>query len=302
MKTVLIPLVLATLAALVLTACDSNTADYTISGSFEANTILISAEANGKVLDWQASEGRTVSAHQTLGYVDTTNLYLQKMGLLANTKGVKAQRPDMQKQTAAINDQLQKLHTERQRTQRLIQANAASTKQLEDIDAEIQILQSKLDALASTLAKSNEQITAQSTALEIDVARLDYQIGKCYIESPIDGTILQSYIDAGELAAYGMPLCQVADLTTLYLRAYFPYNALSRIKLGDTLSVYVDSGKSSMTQYPGTVSWISPQAEFTPKTVQTKNERDNLVYAVKVAVPNDGYLKIGMYGEIKLFK
>lgn len=283
-----------------LAGCNGEDADYLVSGSFEANTVLVSSEGNGRVTEWTLREGDAVEAGCTVGYIDSVNLYLQKMALLASAKGVRAESPDIDTQTGAIQEQIRKLETEQDRMQRLVAADVANRKQLEDIDAQILVLRRQLTALSSSLSKSSARISAQSSALEIQVAQLDYQLSKCAISSPISGVVLQNFIEQGELASVGVPLFQVADLSTLYLRAYFPYNALAYVKLGDTVRVRVDDGESQMKEYAGSIVWISAEAEFTPKMIQTKSERDNLVYAVKVAVPNDGYLKIGMYGEMHI--
>ena len=182
----------------------------------------------------------------------------------------------------------------------MIEANAANQKQLDDITSQIGVLEQQLSAQESTLRKSSEQITAQSSSLDIQIAQLDDQLTKTRITSPISGTVINRYAEKGELASMGMPLFKVADTSTLYLRAYVTNDQLAQIRLNDSVTVRVDDGQGGMKSYPGRISWISDKSEFTPKTIQTKNERANLVYALKIAVTNDGYLKIGMYGEMKL--
>ena len=191
------------------------------------------------------------------------------------------------------------MQRERTRTQNLVAANAANKKQLDDINAQIEVLQKQLSAQTSTLQKSSDNISAQSSALQIQVAQLEDLLEKCTIKSPISGVVLNKYAEQGELAGTGSPLFKVADIENMYLRAYVTNDQLSGIKLNNKVTVRVDAGDGEMRSYSGTVSWISDKSEFTPKTIQTKNERANLVYATKIAVKNDGFLKIGMYGEVK---
>jgi len=282
-----------------LLSCNDGSEEYDATGSFEATEIIVSSQANGRIITLNVEEGELLQTGQIVGQIDSTQLYLQKMSLLSNARGVRAQQPDISKQTAALQDQIKTLEREKARVERLIAANAANRKQLDDITAQIDVLQSKLSAQTSTLRKSSENISAQSSTLEIQVAQLDDQLEKTQITSPISGTVLNRYAEAGELATMGTPLFKIADTGTLFLRAYVTNDQLAQIKLNDTVTVRVDDGEGNMQTYAGTISWISDKSEFTPKTIQTKNERANLVYAVKIAVPNDGYLKIGMYGEVK---
>jgi len=221
------------------------------------------------------------------------------MSLLSNARGIRSQQPDIRTQTAAIVEQISTLKREKQRIQRLLAANAANQKQLDDIDSQIDVLQRQLSAQKSTLQKNSENISAQSSTLEIQIAQLDDQLEKTRIVSPITGTVLNRYAEAGELATMGTPLFKIADTRIMYLRAYVTNDQLVQIRLNDDVTVRIDDGEGSMKVYTGTISWISDKSEFTPKTIQTKNERANLVYAIKIAVKNDGFLKIGMYGEVK---
>jgi HlyD family secretion protein len=282
-----------------LFSCGNGSEEYDATGSFEATEIIVSSQANGRILALNVNEGEQLQTGQKVGQIDSTQLYLQKMSLLSNVKGVRAQQPDIRKQTAALQDQIKTLEREKSRIERLIAANAATQKQLDDIEAQIEVLQSQLSAQTSTLRKSSENISAQSTTLEIQVAQLDDQLEKTQITSPISGTVLNRYAERGELATMGTPLFKIADTGTLFLRAYVTNDQMAQIKLNDEVTVRVDDGEGHMKTYKGSICWISDKSEFTPKTIQTKNERANLVYALKIAVPNDGYLKIGMYGEVK---
>ncbi|MCE5206392.1 MAG: HlyD family efflux transporter periplasmic adaptor subunit [Porphyromonadaceae bacterium] len=282
-----------------LLSCGNGNDDYDATGSFEATEIIVSSQANGRILTLNLNEGDQLQQGQIVGVIDSTQLYLQKMSLLSNARGVRAQQPDIRKQTASIQEQIRTQEREKARVQRLLASNAANQKQLDDIESQIDVLQKQLLALTSTLEKNSENISAQSSTLEIQVAQLDDQLEKTRIVSPIAGTVLNRYAEAGELATMGTPLFKIADTDTMELRAYVTNDQLARIKLNDEVAVRVDDGEGNMKSYRGKINWISSKSEFTPKTIQTKNERANLVYALKIAVPNDGFLKIGMYGEVK---
>jgi HlyD family secretion protein len=282
-----------------LLSCINGEGDYDATGSFEATEIIVSSQANGRIIELNLNEGEQLQKGQMVGFIDSTQLYLQKMSLLSNARGVIAQQPDIKTQTAALRDQINTLNREKARIERLIAANAANQKQLDDIESQLEVLESQLSAQTSTLQKSRANISAQSSTLEIQIAQLDDQLEKTRIVSPISGTVLNRYAEAGELATMGTPLFKIADITEMFLRAYVTNDQLAKIKLNDEVAVSVDDGEGDMKLYTGKISWISDKSEFTPKTIQSKNERANLVYALKVAVPNDGFLKIGMYGEVK---
>lgn len=283
-----------------LFSCGRDNSNYDAIGSFEATEVIVSAEASGRILVLDIEEGEQLTAGQMVGAIDSTQLYLRKMSLLSSAKGVRARRPNIGTQTAAIREQIRILEREQERVERLLEANAANRKQLDDITSQIEVLSQQLMAQTSTLQKSSEQITAESSSVDIQIAQLDDQLAKTRISSPISGTVLNRYAEMGELATMGMPLFKIADTGTLFLRAYVTNDQLAGIRLNDSVTVRVDNGRGEMNSYPGRISWISDKSEFTPKTIQTKNERANLVYALKIAVINDGYLKIGMYGEVKL--
>ena len=221
------------------------------------------------------------------------------MQLLASGKAIASKSTDINKQIAATKEQIGKAEYERKRTENLLKENAATQKQIDDIDSQIAVLKKQLEAQISTLQRGNASITEESSAYEIQVAQLDDQLRKCHITSPICGTVLAKYAEAGELATQGKPLFKVADVQHLFLRAYITADQLSQLKLGDKVKVFSDLGKDDRREYEGTITWISDKSEFTPKTIQTRDERANLVYATKIAVKNDGYIKIGMYGEMK---
>lgn len=286
-------------ATFFLSACHNQKSEVIGSGSFEATEVLVSSEVNGRVLEWNIEEGSTIQQGEQVGLVDTTQLFLQREALLRSGKGVRANQPNIATQTKALEVKLEELQSNRDRTARLLKAGIATQKQLDDLDSGIAAVESQLSAARSTLSNQSSQITAQSSAIDIQVAQVDDLIERSKIAAPISGMVLANYIHRGELAGQGRPLFRVGNLETLFLRAYVQNDQLGTLRLGDEVKVQVDGENGEKRSYPGTISWISSQAEFTPKTVQTDDERSNLVYAIKVRVPNsDGTLRIGMYGEV----
>lgn len=279
-------------------SCTNNTEQYDASGTFEATEIMVSSEASGKILQFDVQEGQALKVNQNVGFVDSTQLYLKKQQLLASMNALQSRRPEVSKQIAALQQQIATAKTEKTRIENLVKANAANQKMLDDIVAQIAILEKQLAAQKSSLDISNRGISDDLATMEIQVAQLDDQLKKCRIASPINGTLLAKYAEVGELAMPGKALFKVADLQNMILRAYITSDQLTQLKIGQAVKVFADFGDETR-EYSGTISWISGKAEFTPKTIQTKNERANLVYAVKIAVKNDGYLKIGMYGQVK---
>ena len=277
-------------ALLLVSACGNRLPDYDATGTFEATEVIVSAEASGKILQLKVGE--------EVGLVDTVQLYLKKLQLEASMKSVESQRPDLAKQIAATKQQIATAQREKRRVESLLAAGAANQKQLDDWEAQVALLERQLVAQESSLRNSTNSLTEQGNSVAIQIAQVDDQLNKCYILSPIDGTVLAKYAEAGELATVGKPLFKVGELDRMYLRAYITSEQLSSVKLGDEVRVYADYGNSERKEYSGVVTWISDRSEFTPKTILTQNERANLVYAVKIAVKNDGLLKIGMYGGI----
>ena len=285
---------------MMLSACGNGTPDYDATGTFEATEVIVSAEAAGKLLRLEVEEGTKLKAGEEIGLVDTVQLYLKKLQLEASMKSVEIQRPDLAKQIAATKQQIVTAERERKRVENLLAAGAANQKQLDDWDAQVKLLERQLVAQESSLRNSTNSLTEQGNSVAIQVAQVEDQLVKCHVQSPIAGIVLAKYAEAGELAAIGKPLFKVGEVDRMYLRAYITSEQLSKVKLGDQVTVYADYGNSEQKAYPGEVTWISDRSEFTPKTILTKNERANLVYAVKIAVKNDGALKIGMYGGVKL--
>ncbi|MDR1783548.1 MAG: efflux RND transporter periplasmic adaptor subunit, partial [Dysgonamonadaceae bacterium] len=262
-----------------LLSCSDKNKSADAFGLFEATEIIVSAEASGKLLVFDISEGQQLEKGQIVGIIDSTQLYLQKMSLLKNVKGLRVMQPNIATQTAALKEQIASLEKERKRMQNLIAANAGTSKQLDDINSQIEVLQRQLSATTSTLQKNSEQISAQSSSIDIQIAQLDDLLGKCKISSPISGVVLGKYAEQGELAATGKALFKVANVEKMFLRAYITASQLTELKAGQRVTVYSDLGESDRREYQGVVSWISDKAEFTPKTIQTRDERANLVYA-----------------------
>lgn len=287
-------------ALLIVSACGNQTPTYDATGTFEATEVIVSSEAAGKLLQLTVEEGTQLKAGEEVGLVDTVQLYLKKLQLEASMKSVESQRPDLTKQIAATKQQIATAQREKKRVENLLAAGAANQKQLDDWDAQIALFERQLVAQESSLQNSTNSLTEQGNSVGIQVAQMEDQLNKCHIQSPISGTVLAKYAEAGELAAVGKPLFKVGDIDRMHLRAYITSEQLTQVKLGDKVTVYSDYGNSEQKAYPGVVTWISDRSEFTPKTILTKNERANLVYAVKIAVDNDGALKIGMYGGLVL--
>lgn len=287
------------LLSLLAVGC-GNRDDFDATGTFEATEVTVSAEANGRILCFDVEEGDSVEAAVPVGAIDTVQLYLQKLQLERQVASARSSRPDVRKQATALREQIAQQQTERRRVENLLKDGAATTKQLDDIDAQLKILQGQLDALLSTLHNNLASIDENSSAIELQIAQIEDRLSKCRIVSPVGGTVLAKYAEAGELAAVGRPLMKVADLGQVYLRAYFTSEQLSSLRLGQQVTVTADFGGNERIDYPGRITWIASESEFTPKSIQTRNSRANLVYAVKIAVKNDGCLKLGLYGEVKL--
>ena len=285
--------------ALLAISCTKE-AEFDAQGTFEATEVVVSSEATGRILNFDIEEGMAIAANQAVGTIDSLQLHLQRKQLVAQQSALLASRPDVKKQVAALREQIAKQKTELRRVDNMLRDGAATQKQKDDIEAQIKILEGQLEAQLSTLDKNTSTINGNSVVLEAQIAALDDRISKCRIISPVGGTVLVKYAEAGELASAGKPLMKVANLEDIYLRAYFTSDQLSKVNLGDEVKVVADFGGTERYDYTGRVAWISSESEFTPKTIQTKDSRANLVYAVKIAVENDGRLKIGLAGEVVL--
>ena len=279
-------------------SCKNNETEVDCSGTFESTEILVSSETAGKIVQLNIEEGQDIKAGEVLGLIDTVQLYLKKVQLQSSIKALQNRRPDLDSQLAGLRQQIETAKREKNRFENLIKANAANQKQLDDINAQIQLLEKQLNAQQTLLKNNNEGISNESSAMVLQMEQLEDQLKKSYITSPIDGTILVKYAEPGELAVPGKSLFKMADLKRMYLKAYVTTDQLSKIKIGQEVDVVSEFGENDIKKYKGRISWISSKSEFTPKTVQTRDERANLVYAIKVLVENDGFLKIGMYGGV----
>ena len=294
MKKSLIYLFLLTL----LFSCKNEGNVSDAAGSFESVETIISTEAAGTLLEFKVEEGQKLEPGQYIGYVDSTPLFLKKKQLAAQIKAVLSGRPDAEKQVAVLEEQLKNAEREQKRFSNLVQANAGTQKQLDDITAQIEVIRKQIEAQKSTLGIAYTNISEQTSPLLIQIEQLDDQLGKCRIINPVHGTVLAKYAEDHEVVMPGKPLYKIAETDTLILRAYITGSQLSKVKMGDEVSIRFDKGAKEYADYKGTIFWISDHAEFTPKTIPTKEERADLVYAIKVRVVNDGHLKIGMYAEL----
>jgi len=283
----------------VLASCGNNEKEYDATGTFEATEVTVSAEQSGALMRFDVTEGDAIAQGKEVGLVDTTQLWL-KIQQMGATKAVyQSQKPDMEKQIAATRQQLEKARTEQQRYQELVNDGAAPSKLLDDATSQVKVLQRQLEAQISSLGTSTNALNQQMAATDVQTSQLRDQLQKCHIVAPIAGTVLEKYVEQGEFVATGKPLFKMADTEQMYIRAYVTSAQLQAIKVGQRAKVFADYGDGQRKAYDGTVTWISSRSEFTSKTILTDDERADLVYALKVAVKNDGYIKIGMYGEVK---
>jgi len=282
-----------------LLSCSNRNGDFDATGTFEADEVIVSSEAMGKLLMFDVEEGSMLKQNQVVGVVDTTQLYLKKKQLESTIKAVLSKQPDIPTQLAAIKEQIATAQREKNRIENLVKTNAATTKQLDDINSQLDVLNKQYDATKSSLTITTQGIQSEALPLIAQVEQIQDQINKSIITNPIEGTVLTCYAMQDEITSTGKALYKIADLSGMILRAYINGDQLGQVKLGQKVKVYVDKGDSEQKELEGVIYWVSSKAEFTPKTIQTKDERANLVYAIKVRVKNDGYLKIGMYGEVK---
>lgn len=287
-------------AVVSLTACGGSKNHYDATGVFESTEVIVSAQAAGEIMRFDIDEGSLLEAGQQVGYIDSLQLWLKKQQLQANIVSMTNRMQDIAKQIAATIQQIETQNREKARVESLLLSNAANTKQLDDINAAISVLQKQLSAQQSTLENNNKSLGGDIAGIRAQIGQIEDQLSKCVIRSPIGGTVLAKYAEAGELAAQGKPLFKIADVQNMILRAYITADQFTQIKIGQQVKIIPDYNNPDKTTYEGVVEWISDKAEFTPKTIQTKNERANLVYAVKIGVKNDGRIKIGMYGDVLL--
>jgi HlyD family secretion protein len=285
--------------SLLTISCAQTDSEFDATGNFEADEVIISAEAAGKILRLDIEEGSELKSQSAIGLIDTTQLYLKKKQLEYSIRAVNAKQPNATIQLAAIQEQIETAGREKKRVENLLKDDAATQKQLDDINSQLDLLQRQYSATQSTLNITKQSLQSETLPLQAQLEQVQDQIKKSQIINPINGTVLTLFAKQNEVVTPGKALYKIADLSTIILRAYISGNQLSQIKLGQSVTVLVDAANDEYKKYTGTISWVSDKAEFTPKTIQTKEERANLVYAIKIDVKNDGYLKLGMYGEVK---
>jgi HlyD family secretion protein len=296
MKIRLIPSIIL-LPLLLSCGKEKNMTDAT--GVFEATEVIVSSEATGRIHLLSIDEGQKLKKGELIGLIDSTQLHFTRLQLLASKKSVEAGKPDIRTQIEATEQEIAKQEFEKKRIQNLLEADVATQKQLDDVNAQLSILRARLNSQKSTLNNNTNAIDAQSETLDAEIMKIEDQLKKCKITSPIDGTVLVKYAEEGEVTAVGKPLFKIADTEKMILRVYITADQLAKIQIGQQVQVFAEFGEIETSSYDGKVTWVSDKSEFTPKTIQTQNERANLVYAVKIAVANDNFLKIGMYGGIK---
>jgi len=287
------------LLATIFFSCSNGNEDFDATGTFESEEVIVSSESMGKLLKFDVEEGMILKQDQVVGLVDTTQLYLKKKQLESTIKSVLSKQPDIPTQLAAIQEQIATAEREKNRIENLVKSDAATTKQLDDINSQLDVLNKQYDATKSSLTITRQGMRSETLPLIAQVEQIEDQINKSIIKNPIDGTVLTRYAKQDEITSNGKALYKIADLSEMILRAYINGDQLGQVKFDQKVKVFVDKGDGEQKEMEGEIYWVSSKAEFTPKTIQTKDERANLVYAIKVRVKNDGYLKIGMYGEVK---
>lgn len=282
---------------IILTSCSKNEKRSDAYGNFEAVETIISAEATGKLVDFNIEEGQLIEKDVTVGNIDADQLSLKKQQLEAQKNTIKTKFKNVFSQISVYQEQKRVNQVEKNRVEKLIKEDAAATKQLDDINGSLNVLDKQISAIESQNSTTMEELKG----LDVQIQQIQDQINKSAVINPVKGTVLMKLAEQSEVVNYGKPLYKIADISTMELRVYVSGEQLPEIKIGQMVRVLIDSGKNGFKELSGSVSWISPKAEFTPKIIQTKEERVNLVYAVKVKVANDGSLKIGMPGEV-IFK
>ncbi len=291
--------IIAACLAIGMSSCTSNEKDYDASGVFETTEVIVSAKGTGEIMTFNVEEGQDVKQYEVIGNIDTTQLVLKNRQLAANLLATKEKTLDESRQVASLRQQIANLQREKKRYSSLLASDAATQKQVDDIGYQIEVLNRQLSAASEQLASNNSSIASQAEGIRAMQAQTDDQLSNAIITSPITGTVMIKYAERGEYATPGKPLFKVSDVKAMKLRAYVTAPQLTTLKIGQKVTVYADYGEDDSKAYEGMVEWISDKAEFTPKTIQTRDERANLVYAVKISVSNDGLIKRGMYGNVK---
>ncbi len=298
---------------LFMVSCSNQEKECDATGTFEATEVTVSAKSTGELKTFDITEGQLVESGVVVGQIDAYQLQMtaqqleaQKRQLAMSRNATDSRRLDLEKQLSSINQQISNTQRERQRFSELVRDGAVPRKQLDDINNQIKVLERQRDATRDQIRSNNASLSEQSKGISAQIDGIDAQrkqiadqIANAEVKAPLSGTVLEKYVERGEFVATGKPLFKIADTQNMYLRAYVTSSQLKDIKVGQKVKVFADYGGGQKKEYNGTISWISSRSEFTPKTILTDDERADLVYAVKIAIKNDGYVKIGMYGEVK---
>ncbi|MFY8021377.1 MAG: HlyD family secretion protein [Bacteroidia bacterium] len=286
-------------SAVVFAACNSGKNKFDASGTFEGQETIVSSELAGKIVELNLEEGQLLEKGKMIGLIDTMQLFLKKKQLNASIQSLLSRQPEVNKQLAAIQEQITSAENEKKRLENLVKADAAGSKQLDDIQTQISVLKKQYTANLSSLSISNKSIQQDIVPLQVQIEQTQDLIEKSKIINPLKGIVLSKYAEVNEVSGIGKPIYKIAKLDELIFRMYVSGDQLPLIKIGQNLAITIDAGNGEQKEVQGKISWIADEAEFTPKTIQTKDERANLVYAVKLLVPNDGSIKLGMYGEVR---
>lgn len=284
---------------LLFAGCSDGSDDFDACGQIEAVDVVVSAESNGKIISLDVSEGAVLAKGECVGVIDSVQIYLQKMELISRKQNAASRIVDIKKQLAPQKSRLENLMVDKERYVNLLAKDAGTQKQVDDIEFQIAVSKGEIDAQTQTYQNNNSGVESELAMYDVQIAQKEDMLRKCRIVSPVAGTVLTRYVEEGETVTSGKPIFRIADMNDVYVRAYFSTSQLADIKLGSKVKVYPDDGSNKLKEYEGTVTWISEQAEFTPKNIQTRDDRADLVYAVKISIANDGYLKLGMYAYVK---
>lgn len=295
----ILPTIAMAALAMAAAACGKRTPDFDACGQINATEVTVSAENSGRLISLTLEEGDKLAKGEYVGNIDSVQTFLKKEELIKRKESARVKKVDIKCQTEAQYARLENLNTDLKRFRDLLEKDAGTQKQVDDIEAEIAVLEGQIAAAEQNYRQNNDGIDCEINTLDVQIAQTEDMLGKCRIISPISGTVLTKYVEEGEQVTTGKPLFKIADMDALYVKAYFSTEQLADLKLGDKVSVIPDDGTANPRRYEGTVTWISDEAEFTPKNIQTRDERADLVYATKITVANDGFLRLGMYAYVK---
>lgn len=284
---------------LLFAGCSDGSDDFDACGQIEAVDVVVSAESNGKIISLDVPEGAVLAKGECVGVIDSVQIYLQKMELISRKQNAVSRIVDIKKQLAPQKSRLENLMVDKERYVNLLAKDAGTQKQVDDIEFQIAVSKGEIDAQTQTYRNNNSGVESELVMYDVQIAQKEDMLRKCRIVSPVAGTVLTRYVEEGETVTSGKPIFRIADMNDVYVRAYFSTSQLADLKIGSKVKVYPDDGSNKLKEYEGTVTWISEQAEFTPKNIQTRDDRADLVYAVKISIANDGYLKLGMYAYVK---